>query len=326
MHRARSADQNAVFGQQTHGLLVQAPVGAFTVFQVFLALDERGRVGNDHVETLFGGLELLQCFEHIAFNAGELLGNAVEPGVALNAIKGKARGIDAEHFTGAEHASLHTPATDVAEQIENAFTLNVRCQTGAVHAVVIEPAGFLAFHYRGFEFDAVLFQGNPFRHHAEYGFNVTVQAFGVACGRVVLEQDAARLEYLHQGGDDVVLVLLHGRRSQLNHQDVTKTINHQAWQQVRITVHQAVERLVEQTLAQRQGNIDAVHQQRLVQRKLSVTRQQACADQVVRAHGNDAQSLAAGGFKNRLVTGLEAMQWGRGDVDFVAVDPQMAGA
>ncbi|MNH25684.1 hypothetical protein D3C79_857000 [compost metagenome] len=121
-------------------------------------------------------------------------------------------------------------------------------------------------------------------------------------------------------------MLFHGRRGELDHQDVAETIDHQARQQVGITVHQAVERLVEQALTQRQGNIDAVHQQRLVQRKLGITRQQAGADQVVRAHGNDAQSLAAGGFEDRLVTGLEAMQRGRGDVDFVAVDPQVAGA
>ncbi|MCY1420566.1 hypothetical protein D9M71_361930 [compost metagenome] len=326
MHRAGCTDQDAVLGQQAHGLFVQAAVGALAVFQVFLALDEGGRVGHDHVETLFGGLELFQRFEHVAFDAGQLLGNAVEPGVTLDAVQGKARGIDAEHFAGAKGTGLYAPATDVAEQVEHALAFDVRRQTRAVHAVVVEPAGLLAFHDRRFELHAVLFQGHPLRYQAEHGFDVTAQAFGIARGRVVLEQDAGRLEHLDQGGYDVILVLLHGRRSELDHQDVAETVDHQAWQQVGIAVHQAVERLVEQALTQRQGNVDAVHQQRLVQRKLGITRQQAGADQVVRAHGNDAQGLATGGFQNRLVTGLEAMQRGRGDVDFVAVNPQVAGA
>ena len=67
-----------------------------------------------------------------------------------------------------------------------------------------------------------------------------------------------------------------------------------------------------------------MHQQRLVQRQLDVARQQAGADEVVRAHGNDAQRLATGGFEQGLVTGLEAMERGGRYVDFVAVDPQVA--
>ncbi len=69
-----------------------------------------------------------------------------------------------------------------------------------------------------------------------------------------------------------------------------------------------------------------MHQQRFVQRQFGVARQQAGADQVVRAQCDDTQWLAVGRLENSLLAGLEALQRGRADVDFVAVDPQVAGA
>ncbi|MNO93205.1 hypothetical protein D3C76_848020 [compost metagenome] len=192
--------------------------------------------------------------------------------------------------------------------------------------MVIEPAGLLPFTYRGLELHAVLFQCNPVRHFAVNGFDVALQAFGITRGGIVLEQNAAWLEHLDQGGDYVVLVQLHGGRGQLNHEDVEETVDHQAWEQVGVAVDQAVARLVEQALTQRQGDVEAVHQQRLVQWQLDVARQQARADQVVRAQRHDAQRLAVGGLEDRLLAGLQALQRGRGDVDFIAVDPQVASA
>ncbi|MNQ67695.1 hypothetical protein D3C85_822290 [compost metagenome] len=221
---------------------------------------------------------------------------------------------------------MHAPAADVAVQVQYAFAFGIRCQARAVHAVVVEPAGFLSLDDRRFELHAVLFQGHPLRHQAEHGVDVALEAFGVACRGVILEQDAARLEHLGQRGDHVFFMGFHGRRSDLYHQDVAETIDYQARQQVGIAVDQAVERLVEQAVTQRQGHVDAVYQQRLVERQLDVARQQARADQVVRAHGDDAQGLATGSFQYRLIARLEAVQWGGGYVDFVTVDPQVTGA
>ncbi|MNP13271.1 hypothetical protein D3C76_1055470 [compost metagenome] len=192
--------------------------------------------------------------------------------------------------------------------------------------MVVEPAGLLAFAYRGFELDAVLFQRHPVRYFAVDGLDIALQAFGVTRGGVVLEQDAAWLEHLYQGCNHVVLVRFHGGRGQLHHEDVEEAVDHQAWQQIGIAIDQAVARLVEQALAQRQGDVQTVYQQRLVQRQLGVARQQAGADQVVRAQCDDAQRLAVGRLENSLLAGLEALQRGRADVDFVAVDPQVAGA
>jgi hypothetical protein len=69
-----------------------------------------------------------------------------------------------------------------------------------------------------------------------------------------------------------------------------------------------------------------MHQQRLVQRQLDVARQQTRTDQVVGAHGDDAQRLAARCFQYSLITGGETVQRGRRNIDFIAVDPQVAGA
>src|SRR5450830_38509 len=324
VHRARGADQDAVLAEQAHGLLVEAAVGAFAVFHVFFAFDEGRWVGDDHVEAFFAGFQFFQGFEDVAFDAGHFLGDAIQRGVALDAVEGEGRGVDAEYFSGAEGRRLHAPAADVAVQVEYALAFGIRGQACAVHAVVVEPAGFLALDHRGFEFHAVLFQRDPLRHQAEHGFDVAVEAFGVTRGGVILEQNAAWLEHLGQGGDHVFFMRFHGRRGDLYHQDVAETVDHQARQQVGIAVDQAVERLVEQAITQGQGDVQAVYQQRFVQRQLDVARQQACADQVVRAHGHDAQGLAAGRFQDGLVACLEAVKWGGGHVDFVAVDPQVA--
>jgi hypothetical protein len=129
-----------------------------------------------------------------------------------------------------------------------------------------------------------------------------------------------------QGLDHGVLAALHGGGGQLYYQVVAEAVHHQARKQVGVAIDQPVEGLVEQALAQAQRNVDAVHQQGLVQHVLDVARQQAGADQVVRAHRHDAQRLAAGGFEDGLVARLEQVQRGGGDIDLVAVDPQVAGA
>ena len=156
---------------------------------------------------------------------------------------------------------MHAPAADVAEQVEYALAFYIRCKTGAVHAVVVEPAGFLAFDHGRFKLHAVLFQCDPLRHNAEYAVDIALKAFGVACSRIVLEQDASRFEHLNQRGNHVVLVALHGGGGQLHDQNVEETVYNQARQQVGVTVNQAIARLVEQAVTQARGHIDAVNQQ-----------------------------------------------------------------
>ncbi|RMS58861.1 hypothetical protein ALP63_04830 [Pseudomonas syringae pv. aceris] len=326
VHRARRADQNAVLAEQAHGLLVQATVGAFAVFHVFLAFDECRRVGDDYVETLFCGFQFLERFENIAFDAGHLFGKTVQGCVALHAIEGEGRRVDAGDVAGTESRCLNAPAADVAVQVQHTLAFDIRGDARAVHAVVIEPAGFLPGHDRCFELHAVLFQRNPFRHQTENGFDVTIQAFRIASRRIVLEQNAAWLDDLNQRRNDVFLVVFHRGRGQLNDQNVTKTIDYQTRQQVGVAVGQTVERLVEQAFTQRQRNVEAMDEQRLVERQLDVAGQQACADQVVGAHGDDAQRLAARSFEDGLITGCKTMQWSGGYIDLVAVDPQMTGA
>src|SRR3546814_3228330 len=61
------------------------------------------------------------------------------------------RGVDAEYFAGTERRGLYAPTADVAEQVQYALTFGIRRQACAVHAVVVEPAGFLACHDRSSE-------------------------------------------------------------------------------------------------------------------------------------------------------------------------------
>jgi len=87
------------------GLLVEAAVGAFAVFHVFLAFDEGRWVGDDHVEAFFAGFQFFERFKDVAFDAGHFLGKAVQRSVALYAVEGEGGSVDAEHFTGAKGSS-----------------------------------------------------------------------------------------------------------------------------------------------------------------------------------------------------------------------------
>ncbi len=326
VHRAGGADQDAVLAQQAHGLFVETAVGGLAVLQVLLALDEGRRVGDHHVEAFVGGLQFAQGLEHVALDAGDLLRYAVQRRVALDAVEGEGGRVHAHHFAGAEGGGLDAPATDIAEQVEDPLALHVGRQARAVHAVVVEPAGLLPGQHRRLELHAVLFQRDPLRHFAVGVGHVALQALGVARAGVVLPEHGGGLEHLQQGSEHLVLAQFHGRGRQLHHQHVAEAIDHQAGQQVGIAVDQPVERLVEKPLAQAEGDVDAMNQQRFVENVLGITGNEAAADQIVRAQRDDAQRLAVGHFQHRLVAGGEGIQRRRGDIHLVAVDPQVAGA
>ena len=117
---------------------------------------------------------------------------------------------------------------------------------------------------------------------------------------------------------------LHTRRGGLHHQIIRKAIHHQTRQQVRLTVHQAIEGLVEQPLAQAQGDLDAVYQQGFIQPKLGIPAMQPRTDQVVRAHCGQPHGLAGGVQQLHFLPGVKCGQWCLGDVDFIAEHPQVA--
>jgi hypothetical protein len=69
-----------------------------------------------------------------------------------------------------------------------------------------------------------------------------------------------------------------------------------------------------------------MHQQRKIERMLQVAADQPGAQQRVRIDVAGAERLAVAGLNRDRLAGLEIAQRGGFDIDFVAVDPEMAGA
>src|SRR5690606_10560693 len=66
-----------------------------------------------------------------------------EFGIVLDQIQRRRRAVDTHHLTGTEGRRLHTPAADIAVQIQYPLAGDIGRQARPVHAVVIEPAGLL---------------------------------------------------------------------------------------------------------------------------------------------------------------------------------------
>ena len=75
--------------------------------------------------------------------------------------------------------------------------------------------------------------------------------------------------------------------------DVAVAVEHQAGQPVGLAVHQPVERRVVQPLAQRERDLQAVHDQRLARRMRGIATEDARADQRVRIDVGVAEELVA---------------------------------
>ncbi len=244
----------------------------------------------------------------------------------LDQIQRRRRAVDTHHLTGTEGRRLHTPAADIAVQIQYPLAGDIGRQARPVHAVVIEPAGLLAAVHRGFEAHTVLFDRDPLGHLPVYHLDIAGQILRLAGTTVVAQQDALGSEHLHQRLDDLSAHPLHAGGGDLHYQIVGETIHHQSGQQVRIPVNQTVEGLVEQPLTQAQGDLDAVHQQGLVQTMPGLTAVQPGADQVVGTYRGQTQQLARGIEHLHLVAGCQGGQRRLRGIHLVAEYPQVAGA
>src|SRR5690606_28485658 len=117
---------------------------------------------------------------------------------------------------------------------------------------------------------------------------------------------------------------LHPGGSDLHDQVVAETVHHQAGQQVGLTVNQTIEMLFEEFLPQAQSNLDAMHQQRFVQRMRSIAAVQSGTDKVVRADRSQTKHFAGGRLELNFLAHFQSGKRGLGDIDFVAEDPQVA--
>src|SRR5690606_15251711 len=139
MHGAGGRDQNPIAVEQAHGLFVQTTVGSLAIADILALLDEGRWIGDDDVELLPGTLELAQGVHDIPLDHAHAFGNTVEFGIVLDQIQRRRRAVDTHHLTGTEGRRLHTPAADIAVQIQYPLAGDIGRQARPVHAVVIEP-------------------------------------------------------------------------------------------------------------------------------------------------------------------------------------------
>ena len=167
---------------------------------------------------------------------------------------------------------LHAPTTYVAEYVQHALTFHIAIDPLAINPVIKKPAGLLTVQHRHHKAGTVLFEHHFVRQRAFDDVNMGLKTFLTTAACIVTEDDHLGFDDFFQRIDNLIRQRLHTRGIELHDEDITKTIDHQTWQQVAFAVDQAVERLRIKALTQCQRLIKAVYKQRTIQAHLGVTR------------------------------------------------------
>src|SRR5690554_723092 len=189
MHGAGCRKQQAITSQQTHRLAVELAVGTLAVGNILAPLDEGRRVENYHIELLAIGLEGSQGLESIALAYRHLLVQAVERGVLGHPLQRRGTGVHAQHLAGTMRCRLYTPATDVAEHVEDTLARHQTVEPGAIGTMIEKPAGLLAIEYRHMKAHAVLFHQHRTLEVTLGQGDLTLQLLQPPPRRVILEHD-----------------------------------------------------------------------------------------------------------------------------------------
>lgn len=323
MMRAGGTDQDAVAVEQPQSQLIDAVIGLLALLEVFFALDEGRRVDHHHIELLAIVAQRLERLEGIAFHGADF--DPVQRGILAGQVQGRFRTVHANHLAGAAGRGQHTPAAQIAEYVQHPLTLDIAAQPGAVVALIKEPAGLLPRMQRRQIAQAVLFQLHAFRYVAVGDLDILVQTLQLAHRQVVAQQNAGRLQNLHQRAHNGLALRLHAGGGALHHQLVAKAVHDQARQAIGLAVHQPIKRLGKQALAQTQRHLNAVHQQRLVEGDLGIAAHQAGRDQGMRIHIAHAQHLAGMRLDPHRLARREIGQRRGLRVHLVAEHPQVPG-
>ncbi len=242
----------------------------------------------------------------------------------LQQLQRRRRRIDAGDFGRARLERAQPPGAEIAENVEHARAADVFAQGQPIRGLVEEPAGFLAAAQRHLEAHAALFHDHELGRVAEHGLDVVGQPFQIAHAGVVLPHQRRRIDDLFHRRFDLRPQRLHARGGDLPDDHVAEAIQHQARQRIGLAVHQSIERLVVERVAQRLRDLQAMHDQRLVGRVMRAAPQDSRADQRVRIHIGIAQEFVAIGDDPTQRAGLEGRQRRAGGVHFVGKHPQVA--
>src|SRR5690606_2188452 len=190
----------------------------------------------------------------------------VDQRIALHRLDRAARGIDAGHLARAEARGADAPGPDVAEQIEHARAARMAFEPVAIRVLVVEPAGLLATDRIDLEFEPAFAHAQRTAVRAVADVGVFGQRFELAHRAVVLPDQRRWLEHLDHGLGDFPAQPLHAGGADLADDDVAEALEHEAWQSVRFAEHEPVPGLVVESFAQRERDVEPVHDERTVER------------------------------------------------------------
>ena len=152
-------------------------------------------------------------------------------------------------------------------------------QAGAIQAVIVKPAGFLAPQWVGAKTGPVFDDIEMVRRCAFRHLHITVQPFQRPNRGIVAQNHGGRLHHLDDGGHQRLTPPLHAGGGDLYHANAAEAVNNHTGQTIALAVYQTITGLIEQALAQRQRDVQTMHQQGFGDGMVPVTAHQAGADQ-----------------------------------------------
>jgi hypothetical protein len=157
---------------------------------------------------------------------------------------------------------------------------------------------------------------------ADCGLDIVAESLELASAAVVLPYQHLRREHLDQRFGDRGFQPFHagGRRLRDHHRAVT--VDREAGQAVALAEHQPVARLDMGAFAQRERDVQAMHDQRAIEFVAGAVHQ-ARADQAGRIDVAGADALAGCIDDPDRIAGLETVERRTLDIDFVTEHPEM---
>ena len=156
--------------------------------------------------------------------------------------------------------------------------------------------------------------------------HIACQAFQLARTGIVFPHDGLGVNHLVHRGFDLGAQPVDARRAALRDHHIAVAIEHQARQSVGFAVHQPVKRFAIQPLAQGKRDAQPMHQQRCIEWIGGIAPDDARGDQRARIDVGVPEELVLVRVHLHRGAGLELGQRSGGGVDFIAEDPQVAGA
>ncbi len=258
------------------------------------ARDQARRIEQNKVELAPAVAARLEEVDGIALFGADPLGHAIAAGVLVDPLQGMGRTVDTGDAAGTGQCRLNTPAADVAVEVEHPPCAGVDAESGAVEAMVIEPAGFLPALGRRHETAAILADLKLLRQFAAGHLGVFVQPFdGAKATLIAPDQRGGRIDG-RDGGFEHRLQLLHAGAADLADHHLAVAVEHQSRQGIAVAIDPAVVIAGEELPAQPQCGLQSPRQHLFVDDHIALTAVESGRNQGVGVDQGTAERFALG--------------------------------